>query len=816
MREKYKISLNTNWKFRPINNLDELKKNDFKSEGYLPADVPGTVHTDLLNNNIIDDPFYSDNEKIQTWIAENDWEYKTIFRFDEETGKNFQLVFEGLDTIAEIYLNDLKVGSTKNMFIKHIFDISKLLLIGENRLKVVFSSPLKVSEKEEKKYGILPVALNSSRVYLRKAQYSFGWDWGPSFPTSGIWKDVYIEEKRKDYIDGVTFTTKTIGRKFAKVEVNVTHKVSKKKNYYLSIDLTGKNHIFNKKSRVDSKGNTKVLMNIENPELWWPNGEGEQILYELSIKLTDEDGNIIDSFDKKVGIRTITLVRIEKNKNVFKFKINNRTVFCKGANWIPADSFLNRVTKDRYFQLLESAKQANMNMIRVWGGGIYESDTFYSLCDELGLLVWQDFMFACGAYPEHPDFIKSVKEEVSQNVMRIQYHPSIALWCGNNENEWSWSHGENNKIIEMPGYKIYHDIIPKILQKIDPGGNYWPSSPFGDDNQPNSFESGNTHQWGIWSGWVDYDSVIEDKSLFVSEFGFQGPANRSTFNKCLPKKSRKVQSSVFEHHNKQVEGPERIFRFLAGHLPIKTRYEDFIYLSQLNQGLALKTCLEHWVTNNRTSGSLIWQLNDCWPVTSWSIIDSELTPKLSYYFVKNIFNPQIVKISKNKSLTALFYNFSNSLFSGKIIISVVNGASGKIIRENKFDHEAPPLSSRELKLSNKNNVPDEDIHIVSIYDSNKILVHRNFSTQVKWKHLSLPPQKIKLTKKRRKGKNYINILAKNPLFFADLYNPNLIFKNRGFILLPGENIDVEVENISNNKIDLNRIKCFCLNDYLND
>ena len=327
----------------------------------------------------------------------------------------------------------------------------------------------------------------------------------------------------------------------------------------------------------------------------------------------------LDDFRNQIGV-------VPQEVFLFSDTIANNIKFGMGTDDVEHEQIENAAKmmhvhhniirfKEKYETLLKYAKDANMNFVRVWGGGIYENEIFYELCDELGLLIWQDFMFACASYPEHKEFMKNVEDEVEQNIERLQHHPSIALWCGNNENEWIWHQEMKTSYKEMPGYKIYHEVIPDILKAADPERPYWPSSPFGSDDDPNAYSSGNRHEWGIWSKWIDYSEVKNDNSLFVTEFGFQGPANKKTFEKYLSKNKRYSQDPVFEFHNKQVEGPERVFKFLSGNLPIKTEWEDFIYLAQLNQALALKTCLERWRINwPVANGSIIWQLNDCWPV----------------------------------------------------------------------------------------------------------------------------------------------------------------------------------------------------------
>ena len=547
MKSKNRMSLNSDWQFT----LDNRSSNTIADQGidlikdkFYNAKVPGTIHTDLLNNNLIDDPFYSDNEKKLEWIAECDWIYQKEFILNSDASESYYLVFDGLDTISEIYLNEKLIGETHNMFLQYKIDVTNQLKNGKNKLKLLFKSPNKFSKKEEAKYVKLPVALNSNRVYIRKAQYSFGWDWGPIFTTSGIWKDVYLEKKIESEIENFTFKTISIDNNIAKLEIKTQIKIEESKNLNLIVKLQLED-LEIEKQISDCKTEETIQLELSSPKLWSPNGEGEQNLYNLSIMLVNEEKEILGEINKLVGIRTIELVREKDGSPQFAFKVNGKVIFCKGSNWIPADTFLPRVTKKKYYDLLTKAKNANMNIIRVWGGGIYENDIFYENCDKLGLLVWQDFMFACASYPEHEEFIKNVEEEVSQNVYRLQHHPSIAIWCGNNENEWIFHQEQKKPISEMSGFKIFNKVIPNIMEKIDKLSNYWQSSPFGDDEDPNSSNSGNTHQWGLWSRWIDYAEVKDDKSLFVTEFGFQGPANINTWNKALPKKHRKIQDRNF-------------------------------------------------------------------------------------------------------------------------------------------------------------------------------------------------------------------------------------------------------------------------------
>ena len=806
LHDKWEFSLNK--KCKPV--VDNIKPGI-----WYKASVPGTVHTDLINNNLIPDPFYSDNERNLQWIGEMDWDYRKIF----ELPKSFDLanpvyiIFDGIDTMSDVFINGEKIGSTKNMFCSYEFDVSRYLKKKNNKLLVHFVSPYKYAREIEAKYGKLPVALNSERVYIRKAQYSFGWDWGPSLATSGLWKDVYLMQKSVSFINQFTFNTIRLSDQGAVIEIKGNVENPNNINIKLKIIFSKDNYVYEKEIEIKEKLFIHGF-EIDNPKLWWPNGYGNPELYNLTLQLWG-DNILLDEKISKVGIRTVDLQLKDAGENTFRLIVNDEHIFARGTDWIPADLFIPRVSKEKYKRLIEYAKNGSMNIMRVWGGGFYENDVFYDLCDEMGILVWQDFMFACAAYPEFPAFIENCSEEFRQNIKRLQNHPSLAIWCGNNENEWNWMNEQHRPYREMPGYNIYHDIIPDILNKLDPKRPYWPSSPFGFDVSPNSVLSGNRHQWEIWSMWKDYNHVSEDKSLFVTEFGFQAPANRLTLEEVISVRDRNVQSEIFEFHNKQVEGNERLFRFLSGHLPVKTKWEDFIYLTQLNQGFALKTCIQHWRSNYPiTNGSIIWQHNDCWPVSSWALIDSNLIPKQSYYHVKNIFNQQIVTfVKKEKSIEVLIINNSLKEFSGSAKIQIINLAKGKI-EFSEFKELKSKSNSKDVISSIADyTLIDSGVALilVSVYDDIKALVHRNYYTGKEWKHMSLPNAEVSL---KKTGDDSLIVETDKPAFFITLEANGISFDNNSFILLPGEKEIIKTSFIKDVKLKLKNISVISLNNYL--
>ena len=815
-----KISLDDNWKFKLSVDTDtsiipkEIIKSIIK---WNFATVPGTVHTDLLDNKLIDDPFYSDNELHIGWICECDWVYEKEFNLPDDytVSSPFRIVFEGIDTIAAIYLNGINLTNVDNMFRRYSYDVTDILKPDRNVLSIIFHSALRIGRELEKQYGKLPVALNSERVYLRKAQYSFGWDWGPSFPTIGIWKNVYLEQLSEADITQIRFTT--IEADEHKAEVGIGISFSGNIDAVSQINIILENCDFRIVKEIIKPDKTEINCKIDlcDPKLWYPNGEGEQSLYILSAELISTDGSILDSKVRNVGIRKIELILEENGKPAFHFNVNGKAVFIKGVNWIPADSFLPRITPDKYSKLIEFAKEANMNMIRVWGGGIYESDYFYELCDKLGLLVWQDFMFACGSYPEHNEFIENIKVEIEENVLRLQHHACIAIWCGNNENEWIWYQNHKTSFKEMPGYKIYHEIIPSILKSLDADRPYWPSSPFGEGEDPNYQGNGNNHQWDIWSRWIDYDTVFNDGSLFVTEFGFQGPANISTLNKALPPKNRKTYDSIFEHHNKQFEGTERIFRFMAGHLPVGSSWEDFNYLGQLNQALALKTCVEHWRSRfPLTNGTIIWQINDCWPVSSWALVDSNLMPKIAYHIIKNTFSQSIAVFVKNDEGTEVkFLNQQSKYFIGKLALHLYNLQTGIELSAIIIELNSRPNFSKtvyQIPLMDKNSI------IVSyLYDEKGNSIHKNIFYPDRWKHAPLASTIINQKIISKGDDLYLELKSRKPVLFADPYHPKLTFSDRGFFIMPKEKVLIKINGKGADKIKAGEIRVFTLNDYLN-
>ena len=623
-----------------MKHITPLTKNwtflDPRSGLWLAAHVPGCIHTDLLRHKLIPDPFWGSNEKDLQWIEERDWTYRCEFQAPDAGHEHLDLLAEGLDTLATITLNGRPIARTDNMFLGHRFSISEAISPGKNTLEISFASPLKYIRAHQKPTDFAewndPVGGSS---LLRKEQCSFGWDWGPRFATCGIYRPIRLEAWSGNRIESVLITQ---SHRKGHVELVLTPRLAAKGpgEIHGSISLEGKivAAIENRKSK------------IENPRLWWPNSHGEQPLYTVHLELV-HDGQVLDTWTERIGLRTIELDRhADQFGETFQFVVNGRPIFAKGANWIPAHSFVNEAGRDVLDDLLTSAAEAHMNMIRVWGGGVYESDDFYDLCDEKGLLVWQDFMFACAQYPGGKPYLASVQAEAEYQVARLANRASLALWCGNNEIEQM-----PQEILKTPARKkayddIFYRILPAAVTKHDGVTPYWPSSPHnpeGYEKGHNNESAGDSHFWDVWHARHPVKRYEEKKFRFCSEFGMQSyssPEVAATF--CDPKDFN-VFGPAMENHQKNAAGNLIILDYISRLYRLPRDYAALAYLSQLNQAHCMKVGIEHFRRSMPcTMGALYWQLNDCWPVFSWSSLEFGGKWKALHFAAKRFFAPVLV------------------------------------------------------------------------------------------------------------------------------------------------------------------------------
>lgn len=666
------MKLNSNWKIRPFDvgaarDL-EVASQEYIDYFWMTTTVPGDVHSTLIERNLIEDPFYGHNDLKCQWVEEKVWWYRSTFEFHDGEGKEdrYELIFEGLDTFATVYLNGIELGSTENMFISHTFDVTRELNQGKNVLAVKFD-PVHLHVKDKVQYYWS--GFSKKRIWTRKAQSHYGWDWGPRLVTAGIWKDVHLEKRTNAKIDSVFAKTVSILPDKAIVEVDLEiKKFSRNKAFEVQVSLADADHTISAAAHPMNVGkNTKMVLEVPHPKLWWTHDLGTPHLYQLQVELF-ADGSKVDARKEDFGIRTIEVRQTdESGSNRFTFVLNGVEMFAKGANWIPIDSFIAAVPDARYQHLIGMAKDANMNMLRVWGGGIYEKDVFYQECNRLGILVWQDFMFACALYPDYnKNFMANVREEIIHVVKRLRNHPCIAIWCGNNENDWLYEALSSSGEIPHPFYgeKIYHELMPELLEELDPTRLFWPSSPFG-GNDHNSRDHGDTHNWQVWHGnieprkfgepqRVDYSveglsfkNFKKDTTLFASEFGMHASSNRYTLARNIPKDQFFWGSEEMAYRNKDIHHPKGIL-LMEGYTGVPNHLDEYISYSMLTQAEGLKFGIEHYRRNKpHTSGALVWQLNDCWPGTSWSVIDYYLLPKASYHYARKFYSPILLTIDHN-------------------------------------------------------------------------------------------------------------------------------------------------------------------------
>ncbi|WP_265521933.1 glycoside hydrolase family 2 protein [Oerskovia flava] len=652
----------------------------------VPATVPGCVHTDLLAAGAIVDPYLDDHEQQLGWIGRSDWEYSTSFTWSPDGHERHDLVFDGLDTVAEVRVNGAVVGQTANMHRSYRFDVGGVLVEGENTLTVRFSSPVRYADRQSLLLGYRPQVNRHPFNAMRKMACSFGWDWGLDTATSGIWRPVRLESwsvarvRRAQVAASVPATSGpgehghvVAGRVDVTVEVERSAASSS-----VSTPLVVGTTVGGARVEVEiSDGADSVGTSVELPEvdLWWPRGYGEQPLYEVAVTL-GADGAPLESVDRRVGFRTATLeMAPDDDGTSFRFVVNGTPVWVKGANWIPDDAFPHRVTRERYAARLDQAVSANMNLLRVWGGGIYESDDFYDLCDERGILTWQDFLFACAAYAEEEPLRSEVEAEARENVARLAHHASLVLWNGSNENiwgfhDWGWERRLDGRTWGL-GY--YTELFPRVVAELDPGCSYTPSSPWSGalEEHPNDAGHGSMHEWELWNrqDWPHYRDTVP---RFMAEFGWQGPPTWSTLTRAISDDPLTPESPGMLVHQKAMQGNDKLIDGLVAHLPLPDDMEDWHWAMSWNQATAVRTAIEHYRSwGPRCMGSVVWQLNDCWPVTSWAAVDGDGRPKPLLHALRHAYKDRLLTVQprgQDGALVVAVVNDSGEPWSGDLVV----------------------------------------------------------------------------------------------------------------------------------------------------
>lgn len=687
------ISLNGFWKMK-----------DVKGTEWIEASVPGSVMNDLLNNGIIDDPFYRDNEDQAYQIALKDYHFTRTFDLNEQfiTRQNLLLRCDGLDTIAEIKLNGQVIANTDNMHRLYEIDIKPYAIKGRNEILIRFDSPINyITEKQNKRPLVGVDHAVEGYPHIRKAHSMYGWDWGPKIPDLGIWRDISVLSWDSGRIDNVHITQVHTDDQ---VEVNVSVEVSQLASVdsHLQVKLTSPSGEINTKKVTSVEGNQFISFTVSNPKLWWPNGYGDQALYQLDVESL-VGGKVSDTKAYKIGLRTIEVKNeIDEWGKSFEFIVNGHALFMMGANYIPEDSIVARTSKERTEKLIRDCVEANFNMIRVWGGGYYPDDYFYDLCDTYGLIVWQDFMFACSIYELTETFEATVYQEAIDNVKRIRHHASLGIWCGNNEVEEAWENWgwpKESKLRE-DYIKLFENYLPEIVKEHDPKTFYWSSSPSSEGGfvNPRNPDVGDVHYWEVWHGQKPFTDYRNFHFRFCSEFGFQSFPALKTIESFTEPKDRNIFSRVMEKHQKNDDANGKILYYLSENFLYPKDFDSLVYTSQLLQAEAIKYGVEHWRRNRgRCMGSLYWQLNDCWPVASWSSIDYYGRWKALHYFTKKFYAPILLSVEEEGTCAAI--HVTNDTFktvNGEVKWKLCSNNS-KVIVEGSFSTIVDPLTAKRCK-----------------------------------------------------------------------------------------------------------------------
>lgn len=787
------LQLTKGWEFRKVDS----------SDNWLPAIVPGTVHTDLLLNKKISDPFLGSNNLNLGWIDESDWEYSLKFNLDKDIIKSqhADLVFEGLDTYAEVYLNGNPVLSVNNMFRRWVIDCSKLLKLGENNIKIIFKSALGEIRKKSKE---LPYTLPGGEwAWVRKAPYHFGWDWGPRFVTTGIWKPVYIRTWQNLRLEDIQ--VHTISSTKDKADLSAVINVLSDENTKASISVSVGNKELSTLNINLNKGENRVVIPIviHNPKLWWCSGSGEQNLYNLDFTINENGLKISKTIT--YGIRTVELVQESDSiGKSFYFKVNGIPVFMKGANIIPRHSFLPSASVKELRNLLNSSAESGVNMLRIWGGGVYEEDLFYHLCDSLGILIWQDFMFAGSMYPGDSAFLSNVKQEVDQQVLRLRNHPCIALWCGNNEvdeawHNWGWQKQYN--MTKSDSAKIWQDylnlfqkLIPDEISKYDAERHYWSSSPKNGWGRKQSMTEGDSHYWGVWWGLEPFSVYKTKIPRFMSEYGFQGFPSAKTVSSFSRDGFQNPDSSELLAHQKHPVGYQTIDKYSQREGFYSKTLDERIYISQIVQCIGYRIAIEsHRLAKPRCMGTLYWQLNDCWPVVSWSGIDFFGRWKAVQYRIRDAYKPILIATQINKN--SIEVNAVSDLLKpmeGNLKVTVYNLNGNELkVWENKITIK-PSISEQIISMPYQFNSADSAnifVYTELVLKSGENINSYTYSCRLG--NLKLQDPSIKARMERSNVGNVIVLTCNKPAFYVQIMSDAKV-DNNYFNMLPNKEYRVKV------------------------
>jgi beta-mannosidase len=765
----------------------------------IPAVVPGCVHTDLLAAGLIPDPFVDDNELSLAWIGRCEWEYETTFDWRPSgltgTGdERVDLVCEGLDTVARIELNGVELGHTQNMHRGYRFDTTAARREGPNTLRVRFESAYTYAQAMADRLGRRPGAYDQPFNLIRKMACNFGWDWGPTLVTAGIWRPIGLHVWSVARLARVRPLV-TVSGADGRVEVHVDLVRTAATPLVLTISVGD----LSTTVTVGPDASTAVAdLTVPNVRRWWPRGLGEQHRYPLTVVLSTEDGRRLDEWRHRIGFRGVRLdTAPDADGTPYTLIVNDVPVFVRGVNWIPDDTFPSRVTRERYARRLGQAAGAGVNFLRVWGGGRYESEDFYDLADELGLMVGQDFLFACAAYPEEPPFAEEVEAEARDQVVRLAPHPSLVWWTGNNENIWGFADWD----WQVPlagrtwGAGYYFDLLPRVVAELDPTRPYWPGSPYSgrDDVHPNDPAHATMHIWDVWNT-DDYTRYREYSPRFVAEFGFQAPATYATLRRAIGDTPLTPESPGMRHHQKAADGAGKLARGLMAHLPAPRDFDDWHYLTQVNQARAIQMGVEHFRSlRPLCMGAIVWQLNDCWPVTSWSAIDSDGREKPLWYALRRVFAERLVTVQPRdgdadgeEGLALVAVNDGPTAWAARFEVRRLD-LDGETHATTTVEMVVAAGSSRSTALPKDVCVPDDPRAELLVVDSDKLRAWWFFAED---RDIAYPVPRYDTSVDPTDGGQRVTVTARTVLrdltLFPDRLDPRARVDQALVTLLPGE------------------------------
>ena len=782
------LDLAGTWKLTRIRNDDTV-----------PAQVPGDTHSALLAARRIADPYAGCNELDAQWVGREDWRYSRTFAISRDwlAMPSVFLHCGSLDTFAQIRINGRLAGVTENQFVRYRFEVRPFLRAGVNRIDILFRSAENKARALARKLpyaipcGINPVQ-SMHRNLVRKTQCHSGWDWGPCLMVSGIYGEIYLgacEQGRIEY----TYCEQEHAKGRCRVEVFCEFRAVADGPATLDVELGG-DSVSKPVSLKRGLNTVKAVLTVKQPRLWWPNGYGEQPLYPLTVRLGG------DECRKQIGLRKLELVSKEDKvgRSLF-FRVNGVDIFCKGANWIPCDALPGRQTPAHYDELVTSAARAHMNMLRVWGGGQYEADVFYQLCDAKGLLVWQDFMFACALYPANREFLESVRREARHQVKRLRDYACLALWCGNNENigafNWFEESRKNRDRYLLDYNRLNEGVLAGVVEECDPTRVFWPSSPCGGPGDfSDTFHSdnrGDMHFWGVWHEGKSFDAYSRICPRFCSEFGFQSFPSLTTIRSYAPETQFNVTAPVMEHHQRHPGGNSKITEMFTRYFRVPEGFAHSVYLSQVQQGLAIKAAVECWRRQRPTCmGTIYWQLNDNWPVCSWSSLEYQGRWKLLHYMAKRFYAPAIVTARQRGDgrVEVWLVNDAPRSRPARVRVRTV-GFDGKVLFSETVKCATPRGGARRLRtypLATLTPSPEASFLLLNL--DTEGMTFRNEHFFVPYKRCDLPAGKVDTRVAARAGRFAVTLRVTAPAFFLSLDAEGLRgeFDDNCLTVLPGE------------------------------